>query len=309
MDHAVQPKRMRSLNVKRQNPVVAGSEAKSELKIDIRENSLKTRLKRGDLVTHWSGQGLKRFALMLLDSSRTVVPSRVKRLARKGLRKLNTVQARMRLVAGIRPISEHGGWDRGTPINRYYLEQFLSEFSCDISGHCLEFQSDLYTSRFGRRNVDRLSILDKNASNRAATIVADLTRPNDLPSNTYDCIVCTYVLHLVPEYETLVLELYRILKPGGILLVAVPNISRSFEEDHEMWRFTPEGLQWMMSRIFGAPNVIVRGYGSSLAAAGFVRGLSAEDLTERELNSQHDPHFTVTVCARVCKMERDSADG
>ena len=41
------------------------------------------------------------------------------------------------------------GFDRGVPIHRHYVEQFLREFASDIRGHSLEFQDDSYTSRFG----------------------------------------------------------------------------------------------------------------------------------------------------------------
>ena len=57
--------------------------------------------------------------------------------------------AHLRLGFGLRPMSYLWGLDRGVPIHRHYLEQFLREFSSDIRGHSLEFQEDSYTSRFG----------------------------------------------------------------------------------------------------------------------------------------------------------------
>src|SRR5262249_51814707 len=142
----------------------------------------------------------------------------VKHVARRVLSIISAIKSRMQLTVGVHPISLRGGWDRGTAINRYYLEQFLQEFSSDISGYCLEFQADLYTSRFGDHKVTKLDILHKEESNKEATIVADLTEPNDIPSNAYDCIICTYVLHVIFELDKVVSELHRILKPGGVLL-------------------------------------------------------------------------------------------
>jgi SAM-dependent methyltransferase len=207
----------------------------------------------------------------------------------------------MQFTVGVRPVSPVSGQDRGTPLNRYYLEQFLQEFSADISGYCLEFQEDLYTSRFGGDKVTKLDILHKEEGNKKATIVADLTKPNAIPSHAYDCIICTYVLHVIFELDTVVSELYRILKPGGVLLVAVPHIGRSRPKFHELWRFTPEGLHRVLARAFGAENVTVRAFGNSLIAAGIIRGLAAEDFTKAELDHHHDPDFAVGLFARACK--------
>ena len=133
--------------------------------------------------------------------------------------------ARARMALDPQPLSEFWGHDRGTPIHRYYLAQFLQQHAADIQGHCLEFQEDSYTSRFGGERISKLDILHIDASNPNATIIADLTRPNAVPSDTFDCIVCTHVLHLVGEVDALVRDLHRILKPGGVMLVASPQIA------------------------------------------------------------------------------------
>jgi len=207
---------------------------------------------------------------------------------------------RIRLTLGVEPLSFFYGHDRGLPICRHYLEQFLQEFAGDIRGHCLEFQSDLYATRFGGSAVTQLDILHVDRSNPLATIVADLTKSNDVPSDRFDCIICTFVLHVIPDLDRAVADLHRILKPGGVLLVSVPHISMFAPQYHELWRFTPEGLHLALSRAFGAENVAVRAYGSSLTAAGQIRGLVPEEFTQAELDYQ-DERFAVTVCGRAVK--------
>ncbi|MDP9200677.1 MAG: methyltransferase domain-containing protein [Gemmatimonadota bacterium] len=208
--------------------------------------------------------------------------------------------ARVRLALGQRPLSEMWAADRGLPIHRYYLGQFLHEFSRDIKGDCLEFEEGYYCRRFGASEVAKLDILHVDNSNPLATIVADLTQPNDIADSQFDCIVCTHVLHVVFELDKAVSELHRILKPGGVLLVAVPAVSMCDPHCHELWRFTPEGLQSLLERVFGG-NVTIRSYGNSLAAAGELRGLVADELSRAELNF-HDPRFAVEVCARAVKL-------
>jgi hypothetical protein len=128
-----------------------------------------------------------------------------------------------------------------------------------------------------------LDILHLDDSHPAATIVADLTKPNDVPSNAFDCIVCTQVLHLIFEVDRAVSELWRILKPGGVLLATVPHISMCDPGWHEVWRFTPEGLGALVGKSFGTDGIDVRAYGNSLTAAGELRGLVAEEFSKATL--------------------------
>src|SRR5262249_42619236 len=72
------------------------------------------------------------------------------------------------------PFSRLWGTERCLPIDRYYIEKFLSERSRDISGHVLEIGDNRYTRKFGSNKVDRSDVLHI-AGNPQSTIVADLT--------------------------------------------------------------------------------------------------------------------------------------
>jgi SAM-dependent methyltransferase len=217
------------------------------------------------------------------------------------MRQAGVPVARLRLTLGLQPLSERWGSDRGQAICRYYLEGFLEEFSSDISGHCLEFADAGYVTKYGGRGVDKIDVLHLDASNARATIVADLTKPNTIPSDTFDCIICTHVLHHIYDLSAAVGDLYRILKPGGVLLAAVPHVSMCAPEWPELWRFTSQGLQMVLARRFADADITVRAYGNSLTAAGQIRGLAAHEFTRSEL-AFSDPRFAVEVCARAVKM-------
>jgi SAM-dependent methyltransferase len=252
-------------------------------------------------------KALKALAHCLRKGIGRVLPIPVKHFARQVVSIINVVKARVQLTVGVLPLCPPGSWDRGTPINRYYLEGFLQDFSSDIFGHCLEFLADHYTSRFGGDRVTKLDILHKENGNKDATIVADLTKPNHIPSDRFDCIICTYVLHSVFDLDKATSELFRILKPGGVLLVAVPGFNRTYAESHPLWFFTPEGLHLVLARVFGAENVIVHAYGNSLTAAGYLRGLATHEFTKAELD-YHTPEFAVGVFARARKQGQDERD-
>jgi len=185
-------------------------------------------------------------------------------------------------------------------VHRYYLEEFLREFTSDIRGSCLEFHEPKYAPRFGGAAVVKLDILHIDDSNPQATLVADLTKPNSLSSDQFDCIICTHVLHVIFEVEKAIAEMFRLLKPGGVILVAVPHVSMCEPDYHEVWRFTPEGLGILLARVFGSANVAVRAYGNSLTAAGEIRGVVVHEFAKSELDN-HDPRFAVEVCARAIK--------
>jgi SAM-dependent methyltransferase len=208
--------------------------------------------------------------------------------------------SRLRLTFGLRPMSYLWGLDRGVPIHRHYVEEFLQEFSSDIRGHSLEFQEDSYMSRFGGDRVTKKDILHKEYDNPNATIVADLTKRNHISSEQFDCIICTYVLNIICDVDNVVSELYRMLKPGGVLLVAVPQASMSATYWHDLWRWTAEGFHLQLARFFGEANITVRAYGNSLTAAGDIRGLVTDEFTRAQLD-YHDPRFGIVVCARAVK--------
>jgi SAM-dependent methyltransferase len=232
---------------------------------------------------------------MLARTAKRIVPPAIRKLIR-------ICNSRVKFATGVRPLSD-GPWDRGQPIYRDYLELFLHDASSVIRGRCLEFQDDTYTSRFGGDRVSTIDILHRDPGNPNATIVADLTTENGISGDSYDCIICTHVLHGVFDFEKMVAELHRILKPNGVLLVAVPHIVRwnpQSENFDEYWRFTEEGLRILLAKHFGAGNVMVRGYGNSLTAAGSLRGLVARDFTRAEVQ-YHDSRFAMELCASATK--------
>ncbi|MEN8375203.1 MAG: methyltransferase domain-containing protein [Gemmatimonadota bacterium] len=199
-----------------------------------------------------------------------------------------------------RPISTNWGYDRGTPIDRHYIERFLEAHARDIRGRALEVKDDTYVSRFGVavESVDTL-LPHREGS---ATVVADLTRPEQLPADTYDCFVCTQVLQFIDDVAAAIAGCRRVLRPGGVLLVTVPAISRTEgapeDSSGDYWRFTPRSAERLFGADFGPDAVRVSLYGNVLSATAFLHGLAAEELTAAELDLA-DPEFPVIVGIRA----------
>jgi len=206
----------------------------------------------------------------------------------------------------LKPISGVFGFDRGLCIDRYYIERFLSTYSSDIKGRVLEVEDDTYTLRFGGDRVVQSDVLHVEEGNPKATIVADLTFADHIPSDTFDCLICTQTLQFIYDLRVTIRTLYRILKPGGVLLVSFPGISQISRDDMdrwgEYWRFTTLSARRLFEEIFSPDYVTVEAYGNVLAAIAYLHGLAAEELRQNELDHR-DPDYEVLITVRAVKAE------
>jgi SAM-dependent methyltransferase len=205
------------------------------------------------------------------------------------------------------PISRHFGFDRGLPIDRYYIERFLTAHSLDIRGRVLEMGDDSYTWKFGGNRVTRSDVLHYVPGNPKATIVADLTSAHDIPSNIFDCIIFTQTLQFIYDVRAALSHLYRILKPGGVLLVtstAITKICRREGIDPwgEYWRFTAQGAGRLFQEYFPKENYGIEVRGNVWAAIAFLHGLATEELNEEELDYL-DPDYEIVITIRAVKPQ------
>jgi SAM-dependent methyltransferase len=199
-----------------------------------------------------------------------------------------------------KPISSSWGFDRGRPVDRYYIDSFLEAHRKDIHGRTLEILNTEYTTRLGS-NIARADILDIDPANRQATIIADLAAADSIENDSFDCFILTQTLQLIYDVKSAVAHSHRILRPGGVLLVTVPAISRLAGEGYtDYWRFTPASCARLFGEIFGADQVTITAYGNVLSAVAFLEGLAYEELSKPELDVV-DEHFPVLMAIRAVK--------
>lgn len=201
------------------------------------------------------------------------------------------------------PIDAQWGFNRGRPIDRYYIEKYLDAQRDDISGAVLEIASPTYAERFGQQ-LTSIDVLMVSEGNPQATIVADLADAPQIPSDRFDCAIVTQTIQFIQHYRSALVTLHRILRPGGVLLITAPCITKlSPDEDQEWgqwWHLTSRSLAVELESVFGAGNVVVEAYGNVLSATSFLWGLAAEDLTKAELDHR-DRAYEVIVAARAQK--------
>src|SRR5688572_30337140 len=207
----------------------------------------------------------------------------------------------------LKPIRSDYGNSRGLEIDRYYIEKFVAEYADDLHGRVLEIKHNTYTKKYGQNRVTNSDVLHPVEGNPDATIVADLTKADHISSDCYDAIIFTQTLQVIYDVRTVIATLYRILKPGGVLLATVSGMAQlsldDFDQWGEYWRFTSLSARFLFEEVFSAGNVTVHPYGNVLAAISFLEGLACEDLKRSELDAR-DRSYEVLIAVRAVKPEQ-----
>lgn len=198
------------------------------------------------------------------------------------------------------PLSRDWGFDRGMPVDRYYIERFLGRHAADVTGRVLEVKDSTYTDRFGSGVTSR-EVLDINPGNSHATVIADLAAADHVPGDQFDCFILTQTLQLIYDVRAAIAHAHRILRPGGVLLATVPSTSRLAEPDY--WRFTPAACVRLFGDVFGVDNATVIGHGNVLTNVAFLEGMAWQELKPRELETD-DEIFPLIVTVRAVKTAR-----
>jgi SAM-dependent methyltransferase len=202
------------------------------------------------------------------------------------------------------PLSREFGYDRGRPVDRYYIEAFLAASSPLIRGRVLEIGDRDYTERFGGDRVTRSDVLNINPGKPVTTIVADLADGQGIPSEAFDCVILTQTLHLLFDLRSAIATLHRILKPGGTLLLTVPGTISQVATDEWgatwYWGFTELSLRRLLQEVFPAGSIELVQHGNVLVSIGFLQGMAVEEFSTAELDHR-DALYPLVITARITR--------
>ncbi len=228
-----------------------------------------------------------------MDNALTRLPIRVLRAVerRSALARRAKFRLRWASIRRLEPLSEWG-FDRGTAVDRFYIERFLQEHRDLVHGRTLEVKEDLYATSLGAEQVD---VLDIDPTNPEATIVGDVCDPATLPEGTFDAAIVTQTLQLVPDPVTGLRNVLRALRPGAAALVTVPAMSR-LAGDWDRWRWTARGLQDLVHEAGGTGAVVA--HGNQVVCRAFLLGAAIDDLPP-EVRDVEVPDFPLVVTAVV----------
>jgi hypothetical protein len=207
-------------------------------------------------------------------------------------------------LSRLEPVSRTFGFDRGKPVDRWYIERFLAAHADDVRGRVLEVAETTYTQWYGADKVTQSDVLYAAPGNPAATVVGNLATGEGLPRDSFDCFVMTQTLQVIYDVSAAVRGTREVLAEEGVLLATVPGISQISREDRrdwgDWWRFTSDSAHRLFAEAYGPENVEVEAHGNVLSAACFLYGLAAEELSEEEL-AYRDPDFELLMTIRAVR--------
>lgn len=200
------------------------------------------------------------------------------------------------------PISNTFGFDRGTPIDRYYIEKFLSGNRKLISGSVLEIGDRSYTRKFGT-GVKESTVLSVSPSD-GVDIIGNLETGENVPVSRFDCIILTQTIQFIYDFKSALKNAYNALKPGGCLLITASGISQISRYDMdrwgEYWRFTDKTLSKVLKEIADGAETEVKNWGNVAIAKAFLDGFAHEEIPAEVLD-YNDPDYQVLLTGKLVK--------
>jgi hypothetical protein len=203
------------------------------------------------------------------------------------------------------PLSDQFGFDRGTPIDRFYLHRFLEAERHAITGDVLEIQVPSHARRYGHhlKRVDTLDITPQFSP----TYLCDLADAESVvPANSYDCFLLPNTLQHLSRLNDALTQALRIIRPGGVILASAANLVRLTSSTDDFWRLSAAGWRLVASEVWTGCSVDVRAHGNCLAVVAGAYGLAVEELTTSEL-AVEDERFPVLTTIKCVKP--DAAQG
>ena len=195
-----------------------------------------------------------------------------------------------RFLAETEPISRLYGNDRGTPIDRYYIEKFLQKESIRIKKdglRVLEVGEDTYSRKYIPNST--YEVLNYSEG-------MDLTVDGTISENFYDVFIATQVFHQIYQVKKAIAGANRLLKKGGVMLATVCGTivkpARNDEYDH-YWGFTVSSITNLMKEVFNG-ELRIQSFGNVAVATAFIQGISAEEMSESVMEV-NDPDYPVCI--------------
>jgi SAM-dependent methyltransferase len=95
-----------------------------------------------------------------------------------------------------------------------------------------------------------------------------------LENESFDTVFSAEVLEHVPDPEKALREIYRVLKPGGKLVMSIPHLMYLHNEPYDFYRYTKYGLRTLLERV-GFTVEFIEPSGSIFS---FLQGIAATTL-------------------------------
>ena len=197
----------------------------------------------------------------------------------------------------VRPFSNHYGFDRGTPVDRYYLDRFLASHAQFVRGDVLEIQTPSYVIKYG--TDIRLSHSVDIEPRFTPTYLCDLAAADIIPSDRYDCFLLPNTLCVLRDIRSCMRHMLRVVKPGGVVLASTAAMGPLQGDGMDFWRMSAQGWRELAKETWEGHDWRIEGHGNCLTMVAATLGLAQEELTLGELEYQDDRYpVLVTLYCR-----------
>lgn len=135
--------------------------------------------------------------------------------------------------------------------SREYLDQFTKEAALSLPAGAKVLDAGagkcLYKKHFRDHSYETADFCQIDKKYGEITYVCDLSEI-PVPSQKYDLVLLTQVLEHLPEPEKVLIELNRVLQPGGELWLSTPLYYEEHEIPYDFYRYTQYGLQHLLHK-------------------------------------------------------------
>jgi SAM-dependent methyltransferase len=129
--------------------------------------------------------------------------------------------------------------DRQIKLRGKGILGIVADVGCGFQPYKKHFTQAKYVS------LDYPSAIRRSAS-ESPDIFGDLTSL-PLRGNCVNAVLCTQVLEHISEPEKALVEIGRVLRPDGKLMLSTPFFYPLHDEPHDYFRYSPHGLERMLS--------------------------------------------------------------
>ena len=202
------------------------------------------------------------------------------------------------------PISRYFGTERGTPVDRYYIDSFLRKNQQYITGDVLEIEDNKYTKKMGAGNVHKSIVIDVSRKDESIDFNANLETGEGVRDNVADCFILTQTLMYIFDVCAAAKNIGRLLKHGGTALITCSGLSqnscRCMDNYGAYFNFNKEVFVKMFENMSDMCVIETGSYGNVKTVMAHLSGMCMEDLSEEDFEC-NDKYYPLIVYAVVKK--------
>jgi SAM-dependent methyltransferase len=133
--------------------------------------------------------------------------------------------------------------------SREYLQDFVREAAASLPVDALVLDAGAgdcrYKPLFSQARYESADFCQIDKEYGELTYVCDLANI-PVEEGRYNLVLLTQVLEHIPEPQAVLVEVHRVLRPGGELWLSAPLFYEEHETPHDFYRYTQYGLQHLL---------------------------------------------------------------